>query len=80
MPEDLGSAGLVPMYKDKGEENEWKNYTAIISLLSVAGKIYPGVRVDRVLRVTEGLINDEQKGFQSREVVCISSLHSKEVW
>ena len=37
-----------------------------ISLLSEAGKIYAGILVDRVHRVTEGLIDDEQGGFTSR--------------
>ena len=29
------------------------------------GKIYVGILVDRVLKVTEGLINDEEGGFRA---------------
>ena len=46
-----------------------KNYRYII-LLSMIGKIYVGILVDRVQRVTEGLIDDEQGGF-------ITNLHTK---
>ena len=45
-----------------GERNECKNYRGI-SLLSIVGKIYAGTLVDRVRRLTGGLIDDEQGGF-----------------
>ena len=32
-------------------------------MLSVIGKIYAGILVDRVRKVTEGLIDNEQGGF-----------------
>ena len=35
VPENLRSAVIVPLYKDKGERNECKNYKGI-SFLSVA--------------------------------------------
>ena len=41
-----------------------QNYISI-SLLSVVGKIYSGILVDRVLRVTESLMDDKQGGFRS---------------
>ena len=37
--------------------NECKNYKGI-SLLSVVGKIYVGILIDRVCRVTGDLIDD----------------------
>ena len=37
----------------------------IINLFSVGEKIYEGILVDRVHRVTEGLIDDEQGGFRA---------------
>ena len=46
------------------ERNECKNYRDS-SLLSKIGKIYAGILVDRVRRVTEGLSEDEQGGFRS---------------
>ena len=48
--EDWKSAAIVPQYKSKGERTECKNYRGI-SLLSVVGKIYMGILVDRVCRV-----------------------------
>ena len=45
--EDWRSAVIVPLYKDKGERTECKNYRGI-SLLSVVEKIYSGILVDRV--------------------------------
>ena len=43
---------------------EGKNYIGISLLLSVVGKIYAKTLVERVRRVTEGLIVDEQGGFR----------------
>ena len=49
---------IVPLYKCKGESLNVR--IRGISLLSVVGKIYAGVLVDRVHRVTGGSIDDEQ--------------------
>ena len=56
--EDWRSTVIVLLYKGKGERNDCKNYRGI-SLLSVVEKIYAGILLDRVRRVTGGLINDE---------------------
>ena len=65
---------IVPLYKDKGERTECSNYRCI-SLLSMTGKICAGNPVDRVHKVTEGLIDDKQLGVQSREGVCKPDPH-----
>ena len=62
VPEDWRSAVIVLLYKGKGEKTEYSNYRGI-NLLSVVGKIYAGTIVDRVCKVTEGLIDDKQGGF-----------------
>ena len=62
VPQDWRSAVNVLLYKGKGERAECKNYRGI-SLISVVGKIYAGILVDRVHRVTGGLVDDEQGGF-----------------
>ena len=49
---------IVPLYKCKGEGTECKNYRGI-TLLSVVGKIYPEILVDRVRRGTGGFIDNE---------------------
>ena len=58
------SAVVAPLFKGKGERTECKNYRSIY-FLSVVGKIYAGILVDRVRRVTGGLIDDEQLGLRA---------------
>ena len=55
---------IAPLYKSKGEITECSNYICI-SLLTVVGKIYAVILVDRVRKVTEGFIDDEQGGFRA---------------
>ena len=45
-PEDWRSAVIAPLYKGKGEKTKCSNYRGI-SLLSMIGKIYAGILVDR---------------------------------
>ena len=47
VPEYWRSAVIILLYKGKGEMSECKNYRGI-SLLSMVGKIYAGVLVDKV--------------------------------
>ena len=69
VPEDWRYAVIVPVYKCKGESTECKDYRGI-SLLSVVGKIYAGILIDRVRRVTRDLIDYEEGGFRvGRECV-----------
>ena len=56
--ENWRSTVIVPLYKGKGERTECRNYRSN-SLLSVIGKIYAGILVDRVHKVTKGLSDDE---------------------
>ena len=51
VPEDWRSAVIIPLYMGKGGRNECKNYGGI-SLLSLVGKIYSGIQIDRVRRMT----------------------------
>ena len=57
--EDWKSAVIVPLYKGRGEMTEYSNYRGISSL-SMVRKIYAGILVDRVCKVTEGLIDDNK--------------------
>ena len=50
--EDWKSAVIVPLHKGKGERTECINYRGI-SLLSMVGKIFAAIVVDRVCRVTD---------------------------
>ena len=47
---------IVPLFKGKGERTECRNYRGI-SLLRWLEKIYAGILVDEVHRVTVDLIN-----------------------
>ena len=61
MLEHWRSAVIVPLYKGKGERTKCKDNRGV-SLLSVVGKIYLGILLDRVCRVTGDFIDNEQ-GF-----------------
>ena len=64
VPKDWSRPVIVPLYKGKGDKGDCKNYRGI-SLLSVVGKIHVDILVDRVRRVTEDLIGEEQGAFRS---------------
>ena len=72
VPENWRSAVIVPLYSYKGK-GESKNYRGI-NLLSVVGKIYAGVLVDRVRRVIGGLIDDEQGDIRARKG-CVDQIY-----
>ena len=52
VPENWGSAVIVPMDKGKRERTKCSNYICV-SLLSLVGKIYAEILVDRVRKVTK---------------------------
>ena len=52
VPENWGSAVIVPMDKSKRERTKCSNYICV-SLLSLVGKIYAEILVDRVRKVTK---------------------------
>ena len=57
------SGVIVPLYMDKREMTECMNYRGI-RLLNVVGKVYAVIFVERVHKLTAGLIYDEQGGFR----------------
>ena len=48
---------IVPIYKGKGDRSECKNYRGI-SLLSIPGKVYGRILIEKVSSLTEGLIEE----------------------
>ena len=62
--EDWRSAVIPTLYKGKGERMKCSNNRGV-SLLSVIEKIYAGILIDRVRKVTEGLIDYKQRGFRA---------------
>ena len=63
VPEDWCKAVIVPLYKGKGSQLDCKNYRGI-SLLSVAGKLYAKVLIERVMNATDEKLWDAQAGFR----------------
>ena len=64
VPNDWMRAIIVPIYKGKGDRSECKNYRGI-SLLSIPGKVYGRILIEKVRSLTERLIGEEQCGFRS---------------
>ena len=52
------------MYNGKGDQLEYKNNTGI-SLLSVTGKVYGRILIERVIEKSEGVTGEEQSGFRN---------------
>ena len=55
---------IAPIYKGKGDRSECKNDKEI-SLLSIPGKVYGRILIEKVHSLSEGLIGAEQCGFRS---------------
>ena len=55
-------ACMVPLYKGKGDMYECSNFRGI-SLLSVVGKVYGRVLINRIRDKTENVIAEVQGGF-----------------
>ena len=62
----------MPLYKEKGCKSECKNYRGV-SLLSITGKVYGRILIDRIRSLTEGMIGEEQCGFRSGRV-CVDQV------
>ena len=62
-PVDWVLAIIVPLYKGKGDMHECSNFRGI-SLLSVVGKVYGRVLINRIRDRTESVISEVQSGFR----------------
>jgi hypothetical protein len=63
VPEEWKKAIIIPLYKGKGEKSACGSYRGI-SLLSIPGKIYGRVLIERVKERTECYLREEQGGFR----------------
>ncbi len=73
MPADWTKAIIVPVYKGKGRRGKCGSYRGI-SLLSVPGKIHGKVITERVQRLTEEKISEEQGDFRKGGGMCGSNV------
>ena len=63
VPMDWKKGCIVPIYKGKGDPLDCKNSRGI-SLLSMPGKVFGRILIERVMENTEGQIGEEQCGFR----------------
>ena len=63
VPMDWVIAYMVPLYKGKGDLHKCSNFRGI-SLLSVVGKVYGRVLINRIRDKTENVIAKVQSGFR----------------
>ena len=63
VPKEWKSAFIVPLYKGKGDHLECANYRGI-SLLSVVGKVYGTILIERIRKSVDRAIGEEQCGFR----------------
>ncbi len=59
----MEKAIIVPLYKVISSRSECSTYRGI-SLLSVPGKVYGRILIERLMEVTEGKVSEEQGGFR----------------
>jgi hypothetical protein len=64
IPKDWCKAVIVPLYKGKRSQQECKNNRGI-SLLSVVGKLYAKILIERVVKETNDKIWDVLAGFHN---------------
>ena len=63
MPADFKDALIVALYKNKGSKADCGNYRGI-SLLSIAGKIFARVILNRLTTISEQILPEAQCGFR----------------
>ena len=63
LPQDWKLAEVVPLYKNKGKRSECGNYRGI-SLLSVLGKVFASINLNRCKDALDQMLREEQCGFR----------------
>ena len=63
VPMDWAIACMVPLYKGKGDVHECNNFRGV-NLLSVVGKVYGRVLINRIRDKTENVIAEVQGDFR----------------
>jgi len=77
---DWKSGMILPFLKGKGSRSEYSNYRAI-TLLSVPGKVYARVLLDRMKSHLQHFRRKEQSGFapsieKSDNLMLLASVHT----
>ena len=72
LPDDWKVAEIVPLYKSKGKRSECSNHRGI-SLLSVPGKVFASVILNRCKDSVDRVLREEQCGFR-KSIGCADQL------
>lgn len=64
MPQDMRDANIITLYKNKGERSDCNNYRGI-SLLSIVGKTFARVVLNRLQLLAERVYPEAQCGFRA---------------
>ena len=67
VPQDMRDANIVTLCKNKGDRSDCNNYRGI-SLLSVVGKVFARVALQRLQQVAEWVDPESQCGFRLKLV------------
>ena len=64
VPEDMRNANIITLYKNKGDRSDCNNYRGI-SLLSIVGKVFARVVLNKLQRLAERVYPESQCGFRA---------------
>ena len=65
IPKDMRDAKIITLYKNKGERSDCNNYRGI-SLLSIVGKAFARVVLNRLQKLAERIYPESQCGFRAK--------------
>ena len=64
VPQDMRDANIVTLYKNKGDRSDCNNYRGI-SLLSIVGKVFARVILNRLQKLADRVYPESQCGFRA---------------
>ncbi|KAI8512327.1 hypothetical protein Bbelb_089660 [Branchiostoma belcheri] len=64
VPQDMRNASIITLYKNKGDRSDCNNYRGI-SLLSIVGKAFARVVLNRLQKLAERVYPEAQCGFRA---------------
>ena len=65
VPQDMRDAKIVTLYKNKGDRSDCNNFRGI-SLLSITGKVFARVVLNRLQKLAERVYPESQCGFRAQ--------------
>ena len=64
VPQDMRDCNIITLYKNKGDRSDCNNYRGI-SLLSIVGKVFARVVLNRLQKLADRVYPESQCGFRS---------------